>query len=335
MKTQNKGKVLAVTGALGIAALGITVGTISYFTDTKTQTNTFTVGDVEIELYESQLHRENSGRGGILTAIASDPTVCDWTINQIATGNTNYGNQSLISGANKTYEDARYCTPGMDAGNADGISALGNSQTNRSRQWGYSDETIIADAATYKNTEDEDGADGYFTTVSHNLVPGYWVRKFSYVKNTGVSDAYVLIRYMIPTDYADSIQVKIPGTPYEEDADSATDGTQPYFIAVTRANDTYTGYDAVSANDGIDSYTGYTETIDGTEYKVYAAVTRKALTAGEMTFWSPVNTVRIAKDATEADFEGYRAEDAINVKVEAHAIQAGTFSDAVEAINNL
>ena len=62
MKIQNKGKVLAVAGVLGLAALGITIGTVAYFTDTDSATNTFTVGNVDIELIESYLHRTNAGQ---------------------------------------------------------------------------------------------------------------------------------------------------------------------------------------------------------------------------------------------------------------------------------
>lgn len=47
-----------------IALLALTVmvgGTIAYFTDTDSEENTFTVGNVDIELLESQLHRVNAG----------------------------------------------------------------------------------------------------------------------------------------------------------------------------------------------------------------------------------------------------------------------------------
>lgn len=56
-----KKKVLAVAGILGIAALVLSAGTLAYFTDTDTETNTFTVGNVDIDLIESQLHRVNAG----------------------------------------------------------------------------------------------------------------------------------------------------------------------------------------------------------------------------------------------------------------------------------
>lgn len=56
-----KQKVLAVAGILGIAALVLSAGTLAYFTDTDKETNTFTIGSVDIDLIESQLHRVNAG----------------------------------------------------------------------------------------------------------------------------------------------------------------------------------------------------------------------------------------------------------------------------------
>lgn len=57
--TKKKILVLALTIAMvAILAVG---GSLAYLTDTKTETNTFTVGNVKIELLESSLHRENAG----------------------------------------------------------------------------------------------------------------------------------------------------------------------------------------------------------------------------------------------------------------------------------
>ena len=212
--------------------------------------------------------------------------------------------------------------------------------------WGYSDDTIIADAATYKNSiANGDNEDGYFTKVSEGIVPGQWVRKFTYVKNTSNanntdgSDAYVMIRYMVPVAYADNLDIKIPGTPYEEDTDASKDGVQGYFTAVERndSNGQYSAY-ALTAN-GIDDYHGYTQTIGDTQYKVYTAVTTNVVNPGEMTFWSPVNTIRLKTTSTNTgpltDGNFVAPQTQIDVKVEAQAIQAKTFADAIDAINHL
>lgn len=57
--TKKKILVLALTIAMvAILAVG---GSLAYLTDTKSATNTFTVGNVHIALLESSLHRENAG----------------------------------------------------------------------------------------------------------------------------------------------------------------------------------------------------------------------------------------------------------------------------------
>ena len=59
--TKKKILVLALTIAMvAILAVG---GSLAYLTDTQSVKNTFTVGDVKIQLLESQYHRVNAGKG--------------------------------------------------------------------------------------------------------------------------------------------------------------------------------------------------------------------------------------------------------------------------------
>ena len=62
-----KKKLLVLGLCVALAAIAIAGASLAYFTDTKSATNTFTVGNVKIELLESSLHRENAG-------IANDET---------------------------------------------------------------------------------------------------------------------------------------------------------------------------------------------------------------------------------------------------------------------
>lgn len=62
-----KKKVLALCLTVILAATAVTGVTLAYFTDDDTQTNTFTVGNVEIDLIESTLHRVNAGVGQVET----------------------------------------------------------------------------------------------------------------------------------------------------------------------------------------------------------------------------------------------------------------------------
>ena len=57
----NKRKIVLLATALCMIAILAIGGTLAYFTDTDAKTNTFTVGNVKIQLLESKLHRENAG----------------------------------------------------------------------------------------------------------------------------------------------------------------------------------------------------------------------------------------------------------------------------------
>lgn len=337
----NKKVLLTSAVILGAAAL-IAGGTIAYFTDAEKTDNNFTVGNIDIKLYESQLHRMNSGRQGSFGALASDPDYCDWNPNPNDSGLD--GNTGLIKGS---YEKAKYCTPGMNAneGNAGTITAIANEHTGRT--WGYQDATIINDAETYKAGADtaDTADDGYFTRVSQNIVPGQYVRKFAYVLNNDTynkgNDAYVLIRYMVPVEYAGIVDFELPSSAYLEDKNvQTTTHGNGYFSLVEKSGDTYSRA-TIANKDALKAYRGYRETIDGVDYMVYAAVTNEALKPGEMTFWSPVNTFKLDNNEVQIDGSDDALGDvsyanaAISVKVDAQAIQARTFNDAIDAINHL
>lgn len=56
-----KKKITAIFLCVALVAIAITGASLAYFTDTDAKTNTFTVGNVKIQLLESSLHRENAG----------------------------------------------------------------------------------------------------------------------------------------------------------------------------------------------------------------------------------------------------------------------------------
>ena len=56
-----KKKLTAIFLCIALVAIAIVGASMAYFTDTKEATNTFTVGNVKINLLESSLHRENAG----------------------------------------------------------------------------------------------------------------------------------------------------------------------------------------------------------------------------------------------------------------------------------
>ena len=68
-----KKKITAICLCVALLAVAIVGATLAYFTDTKSATNTFTVGNVKIDLIESRFHREGNDNSGD-TSIP-DPTL--------------------------------------------------------------------------------------------------------------------------------------------------------------------------------------------------------------------------------------------------------------------
>ena len=67
-----KKKLLVLGLCVALAAIAIAGASLAYFTDTKSATNTFTVGNVKIDLIESKFHREGNDNSG--DATIPDPT---------------------------------------------------------------------------------------------------------------------------------------------------------------------------------------------------------------------------------------------------------------------
>lgn len=155
---KKKSILVAAIAVMLVAAL-VVGGTLAYFTDKDNATNTFTVGNVDIELLESQYHRVNAGKGNAtgLTEPLSGGYL--WAADVDMQGKPDNTPNYVTSG--ETWSDLY-----------------------------FSDAQIEADAKTYEK--------GYFAEHSQKMVPGSNVRKCPYVKNTGHNDAYVRVRVLIP-----------------------------------------------------------------------------------------------------------------------------------------
>lgn len=86
---KKKSILVAAIAVMLVAAL-VVGGTLAYFTDTDSAKNTFTVGNVKIELLESSLHRENAGyANGTTVDDVSPKNVELWSdVDKLGTGNT-------------------------------------------------------------------------------------------------------------------------------------------------------------------------------------------------------------------------------------------------------
>lgn len=93
-----KKKVTALCLCVALLAVAVVGASLAYFTDTKSATNTFTVGNVKIELLESSLHRENAG-------IANGATSTSELWSDVAKDGT--GNTSKYKAGDTFYTDAQ------------------------------------------------------------------------------------------------------------------------------------------------------------------------------------------------------------------------------------
>ena len=59
-----KKKLTAIFLCVALVAIAVVGASLAYFTDTKSATNTFTVGNVKIDLIESRYHRQGTGSSG-------------------------------------------------------------------------------------------------------------------------------------------------------------------------------------------------------------------------------------------------------------------------------
>ena len=99
-----KKKLTVIFLCVALAAIAIVGASLAYFTDTKSVTNTFTVGKVKIDLIESKFHREGNDNSGDTTI--PDPThkvTADDGMKYVATGHTMFTDDEIKKDA-ETYQ---------------------------------------------------------------------------------------------------------------------------------------------------------------------------------------------------------------------------------------
>ena len=98
-----KKKITALCLCVALLAVAVVGASLAYFTDTKSATNTFTVGNVSIDLIESKYHREGNDNSGD-TSIP-DPThkvVAEDGMKYVSTGHTMFTDAEIKADA-ETY----------------------------------------------------------------------------------------------------------------------------------------------------------------------------------------------------------------------------------------
>ena len=92
-----KKKLTAIFLCVALVAIAVVGASLAYFTDTKSATNTFTVGNVKIDLIESRYHRQGSGSSGDTSIPA--PTGTANGMQYVSDGATIYTNEEIKADA--------------------------------------------------------------------------------------------------------------------------------------------------------------------------------------------------------------------------------------------
>ena len=95
-------KLLVLSLCVALAAIAIAGASLAYFTDTKSATNTFTVGNVKIDLIESRYHREGNDNSGD-TSIP-DPTQTASGMKYVTDGHKAFTDDEIKADAEKYSE---------------------------------------------------------------------------------------------------------------------------------------------------------------------------------------------------------------------------------------
>ena len=107
-----KKKLIAIFLCVALVAIAVVGASLAYFTDTDKATNTFTVGNVKIDLIESKFHREGNDNSGDTTI--PDPThkVTDADgMKYVKTGHTMFTDDEIKADA-ETYATAYLAVKG-------------------------------------------------------------------------------------------------------------------------------------------------------------------------------------------------------------------------------
>ena len=97
-----KKSILMAAIAVMLVAVLVVGGTLAYFTDTKSATNTFTMGNVKIDLIESTYHREGNDNSG--DKDIPDPTHAASGMKYVTDGHKAFTDDEIKANA-KTYAD--------------------------------------------------------------------------------------------------------------------------------------------------------------------------------------------------------------------------------------
>ena len=109
-----KKKLIAIFLCVALVAIAVVGASLAYFTDTDSAKNTFTVGNVKIDLIESKFHREGNDNSGDLSI--PDPThkvTADDGMKYVTTDHTMFTDEEIKEDA-KTYQESYLAVKGQN-----------------------------------------------------------------------------------------------------------------------------------------------------------------------------------------------------------------------------
>ena len=98
-----KKKITALCLCVALLAVAVVGASLAYFTDTKSATNTFTVGNVKIDLIESRFHREGNDNSGDTIPDPTHKVTADDNMKYVTTGNKAFTDAEIKADA-ETYQ---------------------------------------------------------------------------------------------------------------------------------------------------------------------------------------------------------------------------------------
>ena len=109
-----KKKLTVIFLCVALAAIAIVGASLAYFTDTKSATNTFTVGNVKIDLIESKFHREGNGNSNDTSIPKASHEVTDAdNMKYVKTGHKMFTNDEIKADA-ETYQAGYLAVKGQN-----------------------------------------------------------------------------------------------------------------------------------------------------------------------------------------------------------------------------
>lgn len=192
------------------------------------------------------------------------------------------------------------------------------------------DADIIADNERYADYLDGATLMPFDLSKNQTMFEECTVAKNAYVKNTGKNDCFVRVRYLIPAEIAPYLDIFYVDTQFIADNDAVAtadartlnngDQTEPVITVATPSGADFTQQGAEKI------------TVDGKEYYYIDFIYAERLRPNEMTLYSPISKITMIPSVTSDILARLNLQDLMfEIKVEAHAIQADGFLNAVTA----